>query len=344
MRNCILAFLAASLVGLTADSQSPFAVAVEEYAQRLHGEGRFMGTVLVMRGKETLFEKSWGFANAEWRQGFTAQTVFRLGSMSKHFAAVAALRLESEGKLSLTHPVLHYYPEGPPSWSRITLEHLLRHSSGLFNYTAAAGFHTRGGRRLEQILASMHPHPLEFRPGFGYSYSNTNYLLLGLILERITKMSYEQYLRQHVWGPARLTGLGYDWPETVIADRASGYVGNVKQLANAAFIDHREAHAAGALYGTARGTARWLDALEDGSILSQDNFARMIVPSLGDYGYGLTISTRRGQTYYEHGGAINGFSSFFLRSAQSGITIIVLSNLAGAPTGAMANEIFRLLP
>jgi CubicO group peptidase (beta-lactamase class C family) len=319
-----------------------FAEKVSAFVQRFADDGQFSGTVLVKAADEVLVNQSFGHANAEWGTEFSDSTRFRIGSLSKHFAAAAILQLEEQGKLSLTDSIVKYYPEAPESWSSITIEQLLRHNSGIFNYTDLPRFNFRQVLSVEEVVATVHDRPLGFAPGTRYSYSNTGYVLLGLIIERISGMSWERYLSENITAKAGLLNTGYERGDRLQPLRAAGYRGDTLRLINADFIDMSLPHAAGALFSATEDFSRWLEHLESGSVISRDAFRRMTTAGLGGYGYGVGIMRAGEVNFYAHGGGIHGFATYFIRSAASRFTIVVFSNNEMVPTGAIANRILDL--
>lgn len=316
-----------------------FAARAEALVKSYADDGQFQGTVLVKAKDTVIFQKSFGMANAESNTPFSSRTRFRIGSLTKEFTAAAILQLEEKGKLSLSDSITKYYPEAPAEWAAITVEHLLRHNSGIFNYTALDGFDFRKKRTQEEVIATVHDKPLAFTPGTKFSYSNTGYSLLGLIVERVTKTSWRSYMAENVWKPAGLENTGYDRTERISPERAAGYQGDAQRLGNADFIDMSLPHAAGAIYSTAEDFARWLEALEGGSVISQESLRKMMVPGLAGYGYGVGRGRFLGVDYFAHDGGIHGFTTQFFRFPAERLTVVAFSNLQGAPVGQIASKL-----
>src|ERR1044071_594990 len=194
---------------------------VQSYVSGQH----FMGTVLVGRGSQLLFSKAYGSANLEWNVPNTPNTRFRLGSVTKQFTAASILLLEERGKLSTADPVKTYIPDAPAAWDKITIFHLLTHTSGIPNFTSFPDY-----AKLEpfpataaELVARFRDKPLEFQPGERWNYSNSGYVLLGYLIEKVSGEPYEKFVRDNIFTPLGMADSGYDSNTAIIPHRASGY-------------------------------------------------------------------------------------------------------------------------
>ena len=304
-----------------------------------------MGTVLVAKDGKILLDKGYGMANVEWDIPNNADTKFRLGSITKQFTATAVLQLAEQGKLSLDDSILKYAPGGPETWKPITIHHLLNHTSGIPSYTDLPSFATPAARRVPlkpiEIVMLSKDLKLLFQPGEGYRDNNTGYVLLGHIIESVSGMKYDAYLREHVLDPLAMTDTGYDWTRPLLKKRASGYGYNrdQKRYTNADFLDMSLPHAAGSLYSTSRDLYKWHNALRAGKLLSKESWAKMFTPGHKNYGYGWVIEETEGRKWYGHGGGIFGFSTMILRAAEGDTVIIVLSNVENGEAAAVARRL-----
>jgi CubicO group peptidase (beta-lactamase class C family) len=195
VRASILFLLAStSALGAQADT-ARMDEAVKPYAD----QKRFMGSVLVARGGEVLFSKGYGFANAEWDIPNSPSTKFRLGSLTKQFTAACILILEERGKLKTSDSVKKYLPDAPPAWDKITIYNLLTHTSGIPDFTAQPDYETikLSPSSPRQTYHRLRDKSLAFQPGERFSYSNSNYLLLGFLIEEISGDSYEKFLQHN---------------------------------------------------------------------------------------------------------------------------------------------------
>lgn len=293
------------------------------------GEGyAFSGYVAVVEDGEIVFGKAYGKANRETGAVATGATRFRIASLTKQFTAAAILKLVEQGKLKLDDPVKKHLAEAPKIWDAVTIHHLLTHTSGISTYTMDAELmkdrdkvHTPA-----EVLARVVDRPLDFEPGSRFSYSNTGYLLLGMIIGRASGVSYEAYLQQQVLGPA-----GMRHTSTVDAptapDAAVGYtVDEDDVVAPAPSIDLSLPFAAGALRSTAADLAAWDRALAGTAVLGEASKQRMFKVDKGDYAYGVNRTPFEGHDVLSHSGNIDGFTAYFARALDRRLAVIALSN------------------
>ncbi len=223
-----------------------------------------MGTVLVARGEDVVFSKGYGEANVEWSLANTPSTKFRLGSITKQFTAASILLLEERGKLRIADPVKTHLTDAPAAWDGITVHHLLTHTSGIPNFTAAPDYRASmaSPTTAEQTIARFRDKPLDFVPGSKMSYSNSGYIVLGAIIEKISGTSYAAFLDENIFKPIGMKDSGYDSNTAIIPRRASGYVSGPGGPNNAPFLHMTIPFSAGALYLDHRRSA----ALEPGVV------------------------------------------------------------------------------
>jgi len=186
--------------------------------------GQFMGSVLVAREGRTLLSKGYGVANLEWDIPNEPSTKFALGSLTKQFTAACVLLLEAQGKLSVGDPISKYL-EVPPSWRDITIFHLLTHTSGLRNITALprAAELDRSPNTVDQLIGRFKDLSLEFDPGERMQYSNSGYIVLGALIEKVSGMPYAKFVQQNIFVPLGMPDSGYDVNTDVLKHRASSY-------------------------------------------------------------------------------------------------------------------------
>src|SRR5882672_5618505 len=220
---------------------------MDQLVQSYGANRQFMGSVLVARGSEVLFSKGYGSANLEWSIPNSPATKFRLGSITKQFTAASILLLEERGKLSVDDLVKKHLPDAPAPWDKITIFHLLTHTSGIPSFTGFPDYVKLEpfATTAEQLVARFRDKPLDFEPGAKWSYSNSGYVLLGYLIEKITGGSYEKFVRENIFTPLDMKDSGYDSNSAVIAHRASGYVNGKSGYEHAGFIHMSIPHAAG---------------------------------------------------------------------------------------------------
>jgi CubicO group peptidase (beta-lactamase class C family) len=326
--------------------------AVDEVITRYVDGGFFSGSILIAEGETILISKGYGLANLEHDVPNTPQTKFRLGSLTKQFTAMAILMLQEDGQLNVQDPICDYIPNCPDAWQPITIHHLLTHSSGIPNLTDFPDFEEYAGSvasrsSVNDTLKLFRDKPLRFTPGARFSYSNSGYIVLGLIIEQSSgKPSYEAYLRDNIFQPLNMMNTGYDHNFLVLNDRASGYIRkNADTIWNADYIEMSVPHAAGGLYSTVEDLYIWDRALYTEALVGQSSLNMMFTPYKGGYGYGWGITEPFNRKLIEHNGEINGFATSIARFVDDDVVIIVLSNIQDAKpmeiTQALSEIVFE---
>jgi len=292
---------------------------------------QFMGSVLVARGPQVLLSKGYGFANLEWDIPNAPSTKFRLGSVTKQFTAASILLLEERGKLSTRDPVKKYLPDAPAAWDKVTIFHLLTHTSGIPSFTGFPDY-----RKIEpfpattaELVARFRDKPLEFEPGAKWNYSNSGYVLLTYLIEKITGGSYEKFVQENIFTPLAMRESGYDSNTAVIAHRASGYVPAKDAFENAGFVHMSIPRGAGGLYSTTEDLFKWEQALFGGKLLKPASLEKMTTPFKQDYAFGLGVHTVGGHKVIDHNGGIEGFNTALAYYPEDKLTVVVLANVNG---------------
>jgi len=327
-RAIVLLFVATSC--LAQDLQR-----MDDVVQSYVRDKTFMGAVLVARGSDVMLSKGYGSANLEWNILNAPSTKFRLGSITKQFTAASILLLEERGKLKLDDPIKNYVPEAPAAWDKITIFNLLTHTSGIPNFTSLPEYQSLKLREtpVAKTIAAVRDKPLDFAPGEKMSYSNSGYLVLGHVIERITGGSYERFVSDTIFAPLGMKDSGYDSNTAIIPRRAAGYAPSPAGPINAGFIHMSIPHGAGALYSTTEDLLRWELGLFGGKLISAASLAKMTTAFKNDYALGVTVQTTNGRKLIQHGGGIEGFNTLLAYYPDSKVTVAVLANLNGeAPT------------
>lgn len=316
------------------------AVQMDAIAQRHVAANHFSGAVLVAKRGAVLFDRAYGLANREWDIPNTPTTHFRIGSVTKQFTAVAILLLEERGRLKISDPVSAHLTDAPAAWSRITLHHLLTHTSGIPNVTRDPEFILWKNQPATavQMVGRFSKQPLEFPPGDRHAYSNSNYLVLGLIVERLTGQRFGEFLQENVLAPLGLKDSGLDSNLRILPRRASGYMRRNDQFLNAPYSDMTVPHAAGAMYSTTHDLWRWAEAIFGERLLTPASRAKLLTPGKGDYALGVRVSQAGGRRRIEHGGSIAGFTSSLDYYPGEGVTVVVLANMS-TPSVGLAREL-----
>ncbi len=304
----------------------------------------FMGSVLVAREGQVLVSRSYGSANLEWNVPHTPATKFRLGSITKQFTAAAILLLEERGKLRIDDPVKKHLTDAPAAWDQVTIFHVLTHTSGIPSFTSFPDYRMSklAATPVEKIVASFRDKPLEFQPGAKWNYSNSGYVLLGYLIEKVSGQTYEQFVQENIFTPLGMKSSGYDSNSRIIPQRAAGYAPSPSGPVNAEFIHMSVPHGAGALYSTTEDLLRWTQGLFGGKLLSPASLEKMTTPFKNDYALGVQVRTFNGRKTVDHGGGIEGFNTTLAYYPDSKVTIAVLANLNGPASGEIAGKLAAL--
>jgi CubicO group peptidase (beta-lactamase class C family) len=340
----VVVLLAISTCAAQTASSVALAARVDEYLNDLVKQNRFSGSILIARDGRVLMTKGYGMANYETDAPNTPQTKFRLGSITKQFTALAVMMMQERGKLNVQDSVCKYVSECPAAWQPVQIHHLLTHTSGIWNFTGTPDYRKTMSLPSSpaETIARFKDKPLEFTPGERFNYSNSGYVLLGYIVEKISGQTYEAFLRENIFEPLKMMNTGYDNPNTLLKNRASGYSMRSGTLTNALYIDMTIPFAAGALYSTVEDLYLWDQALYTDKLVKQKTLDAAFTPFKANYGYGFTIDKRFGLKHLTHGGAINGFTTFISRFPDEKATVIVLNNIDTVASGQIASRLARL--
>ena len=339
LRRIAIAFVLVSIC-VAQDSVARMDEVVHSYVDAK----QFMGSVLVARDGKGILSKGYGSANLEWDVPNSPSTKFRLGSITKQFTAACILLLEERGKLKVEDPVKKYMPDAPAAWDKVTIFHLLTHTSGIPSFTGFPDYHSTEATPTtpEQLVARFRDKPLEFQPGEKWNYSNSGYVLLGYLIEKISQQSYSQFVQENIFNPLGMKDSGYDSNTAVILHRASGYSPGDKGISNAGYIDMSIPLSAGGLYSTTEDLLRWEQGLMGGKLLSAASLQKMTTPFKSDYAFGLAVHTANGHKVIEHNGGIEGFNTALAYYPEDKLTVVVLANLNGGAPESIASNLAAL--
>jgi CubicO group peptidase (beta-lactamase class C family) len=317
---------------------------MDQIVQSYLANKSFMGTVLVARGDRILLDKGYGSANLEWNIPNTPTTKFRLGSVTKQFTAASILLLEERGKLKTDDPIKKYILDAPPAWDKITLFHLLTHTSGIPNFTSFPDYpkFEPFATDAAQLIGRFKEKPLDFEPGSKWKYSNSGFVVLTYVIEKVTGESYEKFVRENIFTPLGMKDSGYDSNSTVIPNRASGYAPGKNGLENAGFVHMTVPQGAGALYSTTEDLMKWEQGLFGGKVLKPASLAKMTTPFLQNYAFGIGVSTVNGRKVISHSGGIQGFNTELSYYPDDKLTVVVLANVNGSAPGDIAGKLAAL--
>jgi len=304
------------------------------------GEGYFSGNVLLEDHGKIILHKSYGFANVDSQALNNLETSFRIGSVTKPFTAVAIMQLYEQGKLELEAPANRYVDY--PKLANVTVSDLLMHQSGLKNYTEIETFLAELDREWQpqELVEMALEYPVEQALGSLYSYSNTNYIVLGLIVEALTGQSYQEYVQANIFDPAGMHNSGFVPVGEALAGMAKGYrtIG-LDGDAGVEATPYVYAYAAGGIYATTEDLYLFNEALENNSLIAAETFQRMLE---SEFNYGLGWVRNAPDIYY-HDGMVPGFVSFLHHDMQEDRTLIVLSNNDTVNFGKLFQSISQIL-
>lgn len=314
----------------TAQDSAPPALEqrIDQFIRPYAASNNFTGVILVRRRGRVQLEKGYGMANYELGVPNSGWSRFHMASVTKAFTAAAILLLEERGKLSLNDPVSRHLP-GYPNGDRIRIEHLLKHTAGIPNLGNAPEWarEERLPHTTEELVGLFQNLPLEFEPGSETRYSNSNYNLLTLILEKVAGQSYESFLRENVGTPLglRSTSDGSDMTR-LVPNRATGVEPDgLRDVRLPRFIDWSGRKGSGSLVTTASDLDRFVEALYGGKLLQPGSVAKILAPAEG-FAFGWTRGERVGRKQMRSAGRSPGYNASVERYLDDGTTVIVLSN------------------
>ena len=314
---------------------------LDEVASSFTKDDAFMGAVLVAKGPNILLDKGYGKAVVEWNIPNSPDAKFRIGSMTKQFTAALVLLEQEEGKLSVDDPIRKYLPDAPAAWDKITIGDLLHHTSGLPNFIFDKRFFEwrMVARTPVEEMDLFKDKPLNFAPGTQWEYSNSNYMLLGMILEKVTGRRYVDLLQEHILAPLGMKDSGLDDDDLILPERAEGYQPGSKGIVPVRSQSMSVGWSTGAMYSTTRDLLRWERGLFGGKVLSASSLKQMTTATMGNYGCGVFVSRKDDIEVVEHGGSIEGFNSYMIDVPSRDIVVIALSNVSGDAPDKMAAKL-----
>jgi CubicO group peptidase (beta-lactamase class C family) len=337
--HCIMLALSTCLCGGWCAAQT-VPETIDELLKAYTAQGAFNGAALVAHHSHIILEKGYGFRNLKTRTLHDSGSVFQVSSLTKQFTAVIILQLQEHKLLSLRDPVSKFLPDFP-NGDQITIENLLTHTSGLYNYSDDPAFVRRGWvipMAEDSLLTLFEGRPLEFTPGKEFRFSNSGYLLLGYIIEKVTGKSYFEVVRENIFQPVGMNHSGFDYKSVPANKKSLGFLGLSGTIADSSLLQ-----AAGAIYSTVGDLYKWDQALFSGRLLNDSSLQRAFTPFKGKYGYGWVIDSTYGNRVLMHEGGILDFASFMVSVPADSTCIILLDNNQSQALVKMAEDIYSLL-
>ncbi len=291
-------------------------------------------TVLVARKGEVIYKKAFGMANLELNVPMKFDNVFRIGSITKQFTAVAILQLMEQGKLGLQDEITKFIPDYPTHGYKITIEHLLTHTSGIHSFTSMKDYEERMMLDLkpEEIIDHFKNQPMNFAPGTEWNYSNSGYFLLGYIIEKVSGKTYGEYIEENIFKPAGMINSVYGSDTKLIRNRVGTYSKNENVYENAMAISMTQPFAAGSLLSTVEDMFKWNRAVHSYQLVKKESLDKAFAPykladgTLTEYGYGWALSNVQESPTIEHGGGINGSVTMSIYLPKEDVYVVVFSN------------------
>lgn len=333
--------LSLSCFRLTAETTGDWVQSCDQYLAAQFEHGMFNGYAVVADGGNVKLSKAYGKADYDKDVVCTPDTKFLIGSLTKQFTALLVLQQVQHGTLRLEQTIESFFPQ-IVSANKVTIRELLNHTSGLPNFTDFSEYATfeETNVTLDDIVRAIAHRPATFEPGTKYAYCNSNYLLLGIILEKVSGESYERLLQHDIFAPAHMVDSGLFFSGRTYEHFATGYTEDVQHYVAAAKPHAEFAFAAGQIYSTANDLLKWDGSLQSDTLLGSELKEQMFTPGKEDYGFGWVIRKTAGMTVEFHSGALPGFRSSFFRIPEKRCAIILLCNMdSPSLTEHIANDL-----
>lgn len=309
--------------------------AIDQHMTKYYSPDEPGAVVLVAQGDRIIFKKGYGKASLDKGEDITPEHIFRIGSLTKQFTAAAILKLVNEGKIRLNDKVTLFLPDYRPQGESITIENLLNHTSGVPNYTAFLELKSienkMAEKTLEQRFSDFNKLPLEFNPGEQFKYSNSGYFILGMIVEKVSGISYGEYIDKNFFGPLKMKNSFYDGAVSK-RKKATGFVKNQDGFKATPVVHHSMPFAAGALASTVEDLWKWNRAVFDYQVVPRSVIEKAWQSTTlkggekKSYGYGWSLGRIDELKVIDHGGAIDGYVSYVLYVPDEKLFVGILSN------------------
>jgi CubicO group peptidase (beta-lactamase class C family) len=339
------------VVGLLAVPGVVVADAVDEFLESHMKRHQIPGLALaICRDGQIVRAQGYGLANVELDVPVKPETIFQSGSVGKQFTAMAVMMLVEEGKLGLEDPLVKHFPDAPATWKGITVRHLLTHTSGIKDWEGKTDLDYRKDYTEDELVKIAMKLPPDFAPGTQWSYSNTGYVLLGVLVHKASGKFYGDFLTERVFSPLGMASTRIISESDIVRNRAAGYTLDKGKLQNQEWVSPSlNTTADGSLYITVLDMAKWDAALLARRFLKPESYAAMWSPvklrAGGSYPYGFAwgFDVQRGEPVIEHGGSWQGFRTAIVRYPGRKLTVIVLANLAQAEPERLATTVAGLV-
>ncbi|MBS1774611.1 MAG: serine hydrolase [Bacteroidetes bacterium] len=330
------------ICGAVSVSAQDKAKVVDSILRTYNKLGKFNGTALVAQYGRVIYDKGYGYKDAATKQKNDSNTIYQIGSITKTFTSTLILMLQEQGKLNITDKLSKYFPDYPDG-DRITIANLLTHTSGIYNYTEDTSFMSKqmlSHKTQDDMIKLFKDKPLAFRPGAKFSYSNSNYMLLGYIIEKVTGKTYYAVLREMIFVPLGMNNSGADFVGLKNKNKATGYLGiDGDNGVKAPFVDSSVSYSAGCIYTTAPDMYKWANAVLHHELLSAAIWDSATTNRMDNYGYGWMVGELYGGKSIGHNGGVHGFVSNLYMTPNDASVVILLSNSMDADLAEIRRQI-----
>ena len=307
-------------------------------------------TILVAKDGKAIYQKALGKSNLELHTPIKLNSVFQIGSITKQFTAVSILMLAEQNKLNIEDKIGKYIPEYADVGKNITIHHILNHTSGIKNKTPLSekNYTSRIDRSPKELITYFKDEPLEFMPGEKFKYSNAGYILLGQIIEIISKQSYDEFIQENIFDKIGMTSSYYGNMKQIIPNRTNGYVIEQNKYINADYMSLSLAYSAGAILSTTKDLLKWQNALLSNTLLKESSIKQAMTPTILNsgkkipYGYGFRFSRLGNSPVIAHTGSTKGFTGIALFLPKENMYITALTNCNCKNVNNVAKQVAEL--
>lgn len=302
-------------------------------------------SVLVIKGDKTLLRKGYGMANLESKTPVSPEMIFRIGSITKQFTSAAILKLSEQGKIRIDDEITKYLPDYPTNGKRITVGHLLNHTSGIKSYTSLPALMAKDLKAKEisvqDVINAFKDQPMDFDPGDEYRYNNSGYFLLGAIIEKVSGDTWSNYVQKNFFGPLKMKSTFTEDKNIPLA--ATGYAGSGNAVAD--YVHPSVPFSAGSIFSTVDDLWKWNKAIFNYRVVKKESLEKAWAPLVlnsgvkQSYGYGWQLGRLNDKKVIAHGGAIDGFLSYALYVPESKLFVTILCNSMSHPLEEIAFKV-----
>jgi CubicO group peptidase (beta-lactamase class C family) len=343
MKNviCALVFLVISVSAQAQKFDSKVAGQIDAFITGQYETAGPGGAMLIAQNGNVVYRKAFGMASVELNVPLTPENSFEIGSITKQFTAICILMLQEQGKLSTSDDIHKYLPDFETGEYTVTIHHLLNHTSGIKSYTDMQEWAKtwRQDLTVDELIGTFNNQPFDFAPGEKWLYSNSGYILLGAIIEKVSGISYASFLQQAIFDPLKMANSTYGDRKKLITNRAEGYGKGAEGYTNAEYLGLNQAYAAGAIVSTVDDMWKWQQALVSNTLISEASFKMATTnytlnnSKKTGYGYGFLLDELNGSPTIEHSGGIFGYTCNGIYLPNEKTYVIFLTNLSNVDPG-----------